>query len=88
MNVDSSTSATAASIVMMNRVIAVSVTGAAYSWPYFKDRNALIEFASEQLPLVDGQRAELSRTERCRFGIKPASSAECREAFAQRATDG
>ena len=71
-----------------DRVIAVSVTGAAYSWPYFKDRNALIEFASEQLPLVDGQRAELSRTERCRFGIKPASSAECREAFAQRATDG
>ncbi len=75
-------------LVNPDRVIAVSVTGAAYSWPYFKDRNALIEFASEQLPLVDGQRDELSRTERCRLGIKPASSAECREAFAQRAADG
>jgi WD40 repeat protein len=66
-----------------DRVVGISSSGIAYSWPYFKDRKALIEFARKHLPRQDGQRADLSAKEECRLGIRPPSSPACEQAFAQ-----
>jgi len=59
-----------------DRVAALATSGEIYTWPYFKDRQALIRFAREQLPLEKGQKVELTTAERCRLGIVDAGACE------------
>jgi hypothetical protein len=54
-----------------DRMVGETIEGEFYAWPFFKDRNALIEFAGKNLPLTENRRKiELSLPDKCRFGIE------------------
>jgi WD40 repeat protein/energy-coupling factor transporter ATP-binding protein EcfA2 len=54
-----------------DRMVGETTNGQFYAWPFFKDRDALIEFAEENLP-IDETRAKIKLTDQdmCRFGIE------------------
>jgi WD40 repeat protein len=57
-----------------DRIVGETTKGEIYTWPFFKDRNALIEFAEKHLPInQDGERISLSQQDKCRFGIETTS---------------
>ena len=57
------------------RIIGITQTGEAYSWPYFGDLRALKAFAGSQLPFVGEARLQLRDDVACR--IKPNPDKEC-----------
>jgi WD40 repeat protein/energy-coupling factor transporter ATP-binding protein EcfA2 len=59
---------------MPDRIVALSSSGAAYSWPHFKDLKAFTDFARQHLPVDDGRPVELSHEEKCILGIAGESS--------------
>jgi WD40 repeat protein len=63
-----------------DRVVAVSASGAAYSWLYFRTPELLTEFARKHLPRQEGQTVELPEGDQCRFGIRLLST--CQGVFA------
>jgi WD40 repeat protein len=57
-----------------DRMVGETTKGTFYAWPYFKDRNALIEFAKKSLPLDQNLKTiALSQEDRCRFGVDTKS---------------
>ena len=53
-----------------DRMVGETTTGQFYVWPFFKDRNALINFAEKYLPLNEkGETIRLSQWDKCRFGV-------------------
>jgi WD40 repeat protein len=57
-----------------DRMVGETTKGELYAWPFFKDPNALIEFAQENLPLDQNRkRIELSLPDKCRFGVETKS---------------
>ena len=55
-------------------MVGETTKGEFYAWPFFKDRNALVEFAKENLPLDENRkRIELSLPDKCRLGIETNS---------------
>jgi WD40 repeat protein len=57
-----------------DRMVGETAKGEFYAWPYFKDRNALIEFAKKSLPLDQNLKTiELSQEDKCRFGVETKS---------------
>jgi WD40 repeat protein/energy-coupling factor transporter ATP-binding protein EcfA2 len=55
-------------------MVAETAKGEFYAWPYFKDRDAMIEFAKENLPVDQNLKIiELSQDDRCRFGVDTKS---------------
>jgi len=57
-----------------DRMVGETTQGTFYAWPFFKDIDALIEFAEKSLPLDENRkRSELSPTDKCRFGVKTKS---------------
>jgi WD40 repeat protein len=57
------------------RIIGITQSGEAYSWPYFSDLQTLKEFAANQLPFVGKQRMQIREEVACRIKAKP--EAEC-----------
>jgi len=52
-----------------------TTNGRFYAWPFFKDRDVLIAFAEESLPVNEtGETIELTDKDKCRFGIETSSS--------------
>jgi WD40 repeat protein len=57
-----------------DRMVGETTKGEFYAWPFFKDRNALIEFAKKSLPLDQNLKTiELSQEDKCRFGVETKS---------------
>ena len=57
-----------------DRMMGETTQGTFYSWPYFKDRNALIEFAKKSLPVDQNRKSiELSQEDLCRLGVDTKS---------------
>jgi WD40 repeat protein len=57
-----------------DRMVGETTKGEFYAWPFFKDRDALIEFAERNLPLDEkGKKIELSLSDKCRLGIETRS---------------
>jgi len=57
-----------------DRMVGETTKGTFYSWPYFKDANALIAFANKTLPLDQNlKRIELSQEDMCRLGVDTKS---------------
>jgi WD40 repeat protein/energy-coupling factor transporter ATP-binding protein EcfA2 len=57
-----------------DRIVGETTKGEFYAWPFFKDRNALIEFAKKTLPLDQNLKTiELSQEDKCRFGVETKS---------------
>jgi WD40 repeat protein/energy-coupling factor transporter ATP-binding protein EcfA2 len=57
-----------------DRIAGETTKGEFYVWPFFKDRNALIEFAKKSLPLDQNLKTiELSQEDKCRFGVETKS---------------
>jgi hypothetical protein len=57
-----------------DRIVGETTKGEFYAWPFFKDRNALIEFAKKSLPLDQNLKTiELSQEDKCRFGVETNS---------------
>jgi WD40 repeat protein len=57
-----------------DRMVGETTKGEFYAWPFFKDRNALIEFAQKNLPIDQNRkRIELSLPDKCRFGVETKS---------------
>ena len=55
-------------------MVGETTKGEFYAWPYFKDRNALIEFAKKSLPIDQNLKTiELSQVDKCRFGVETKS---------------
>src|SRR5436190_13792236 len=53
-----------------DRMVGETTKGAFYYWPYFKDRNALTEFAKKSLPLDQNRKTiALSPEDLCRLGV-------------------
>jgi WD40 repeat protein len=48
-----------------NRIVTVSSSGLRASWPFFRDVNALTNFAADQLPFVGKDRHTLSESDLC-----------------------
>jgi WD40 repeat protein len=66
-----------------DRMAGETAKGEFYAWPYFKDRNALIEFAKENLPLDQNLKTiELSQEDRCRFGVDTSETQPRNQAVA------
>jgi hypothetical protein len=58
-----------------DRMVGETTNGQLYAWPFFKDRDALIAFAEENLPVNEtGETIELTDKDKCRFGIETSSS--------------
>jgi hypothetical protein len=68
-----------------DRVVAITATGVAHSWRYFRTPAQLTAFALKHLPLQDGRTVELPAADLCRFGIRPVSA--CQEVFAQQGSN-
>jgi hypothetical protein len=57
-----------------DRMVGETTKGTFYAWPFFKNRNELIEFAEKSLPVDENRkRIELSLPDKCRFGIEMTS---------------
>jgi hypothetical protein len=57
-----------------DRIVGETTKGEFYAWPFFKDPNALIEFAKKSLPLDQNLKTiELSQDDKCRFGVETKS---------------
>jgi WD40 repeat protein len=57
-----------------DRMVGETTKGEFYAWPFFKDRNALIEFAKKSLPVDQNLKTiELSQADKCRFGVETKS---------------
>jgi WD40 repeat protein len=57
-----------------DRIVGETTKGEFYAWPFFKERNALIEFAKKSLPLDQNLKTiELSQDDKCRFGVETKS---------------
>jgi hypothetical protein len=53
-----------------DRIVGETTNGQFYAWPFFKDRDALINFAQERLPLNEkGETIRLSQKDKCRLGV-------------------
>jgi energy-coupling factor transporter ATP-binding protein EcfA2 len=60
-----------------DRMVGETTKGAFYYWPYFKDRNALTEYAKKSLPLDQNRKTiELSKEDQCRLGFDTKSCLE------------
>jgi WD40 repeat protein len=57
------------------RIVGITQSGEAYSWPYFSDLGALKEFAAARLPFVGKERLKVQVEVACRIRAKPES--EC-----------
>jgi WD40 repeat protein/energy-coupling factor transporter ATP-binding protein EcfA2 len=58
-----------------DRMVGETTNGRFYAWPFFKDRDVLIAFAEESLPVNEtGETIELTDKDKCRFGIETSSS--------------
>jgi len=54
-----------------DRMVGETTKGEFYAWPFFKDRNALTEFAKKSLPVDQNLKTiELSQADKCRFGVE------------------
>jgi len=57
-----------------DRMVGETTKGEFYAWPFFKDRNALTEFAKKSLPVDQNLKTiELSQADKCRFGVETKS---------------
>ena len=57
-----------------DRMVGETTRGEFYAWPFFKDRNALIDFAKQSLPIDQNLKTiELSQEDKCRFGVETKS---------------
>jgi WD40 repeat protein len=57
-----------------DRMVGETTKGEFYAWPFFKDRDALIEFAEKSLPVDQNlETIELSQADKCRFGVETKS---------------
>ena len=60
-----------------DRMVGETTKGAFYYWPYFKDRNALTEFAKKSLPFDQNRKTiALSKEDQCRLGFDTKSCSE------------
>jgi WD40 repeat protein len=57
------------------RIVGITQSGEAYSWPYFSDLGALKEFAAARLPFFGKERLQIQIEVACRIRAKP--EAEC-----------
>jgi WD40 repeat protein/energy-coupling factor transporter ATP-binding protein EcfA2 len=57
-----------------DRMVGETTKGEFFAWPFFKDRDALIEFAKKSLPVDQNlETIELSQVDKCRFGVDTKS---------------
>jgi WD40 repeat protein len=57
-----------------DRMVGETTKGEFFAWPFFKDRDALIEFAEKSLPVDQNLKTiELSQVDKCRFGVDTKS---------------
>jgi len=57
-----------------DRMVGETTKGEFFAWPFFKDRNALIDFAKKSLPVDQNLKTiELSQEDQCRFGVETKS---------------
>ena len=57
-----------------DRMVGETTKGEFFAWPFFKDRNALIDFAKKSLPVDQNLKTiELSQADKCRFGVETKS---------------
>ena len=57
-----------------DRMVGETTKGEFFAWPFFKDRNALIDFAKQSLPIDQNLKTiELSQEDKCRFGVETKS---------------
>ena len=57
-----------------DRMVGETTKGEFFAWPFFKDRDALIEFAEKSLPVDQNlETIELSQVDKCRFGVETKS---------------
>jgi WD40 repeat protein/energy-coupling factor transporter ATP-binding protein EcfA2 len=62
-----------------DRIVTVSSLGLRASWPFFRDVNALINFATSQLPFVEKDRLSLSENELCKIAPPDRCKAEAEQ---------
>jgi WD40 repeat protein/energy-coupling factor transporter ATP-binding protein EcfA2 len=57
-----------------DRMVGETTKGEFFAWPFFKDRNTLIDFAKKSLPVDQNLKPiELSQVDKCRFGVDTKS---------------
>ena len=57
-----------------DRMVGETTEGEFFAWPFFKDRNALIDFAKKSLPVDQNLKTiGLSQADKCRFGVETKS---------------
>jgi WD40 repeat protein/energy-coupling factor transporter ATP-binding protein EcfA2 len=57
-----------------DRMVGETTKGEFFAWPFFKDRDALIDFAKKSLPVDQNLKPiELSQVDKCRFGVDTES---------------
>jgi WD40 repeat protein len=53
-----------------DRIVAITESGARYSWPYFADMRALSNYVANQLPYEEANRIKLTDEELCKLDLK------------------
>jgi WD40 repeat protein len=57
-----------------DRMVGETTKGEFFAWPFFKDRNTLIDVAKKSLPVDQNLKTiELSQVDKCRFGVDTES---------------